>query len=147
MFKVSSRRDYDISKLFETKKLLPNWINGLQSNACGTMKGKNQCYSSASSARPRFETYIHNIQDVFVKYCVFSEDFKIFLSLFSLGVSVCTHTRQVEHQRCSRTFRVQKNHNILRKNTIFNEHPVSPVLMVLNTVWTHNTRVFMNLQK
>ena len=30
-------------------------------------------------------------------------------SLFSLGVSVCTHTRQVENQRCSRTGRVQKN--------------------------------------
>ena len=37
---------------------------------------------------------------------------------------VCIHTRQVEHQRCSRTCRVQKNHNILRKNTIFYEHPV-----------------------
>ena len=29
------------------------------------------------------------------------------LSLFSLGVSVCTHTWQVEHQHCSR---VHKNH-------------------------------------
>ena len=38
-------------------------------------------------------------------------------SLFSLGVSVCTHTRQVEHQRCSRTGRVQKIQKILRKNT------------------------------
>ena len=28
---------------------------------------------------------------------------------------VCTHTRQVEHQRRSRTGRVQKNHKILRK--------------------------------
>ena len=44
--------------------------------------------------------------------------------MFSIGVSVCTHTRQVEHQRCSRTGRVQKNHKTLRKNTIFNEHPV-----------------------
>ena len=53
---------------------------------------------------------------VFIKYCVFLEDFKIFRTLFSLGgVSVCTHTRQVEHQRCSRTFRVQKNPKILRK--------------------------------
>ena len=43
---------------------------------------------------------------VFIKYCVFLEDFKIFRTLFSLGVSVCTHTRQVEHQRCSRTGRV-----------------------------------------
>ena len=30
----------------------------------------------------------------------------------------------IEHKRCSRTGRVQKNHKILRKNTIFNEHPV-----------------------
>ena len=45
-------------------------------------------------------------------------------SVFSLGVSVCTHTRQVEHPRCSRTGRVQKIHKISRKNTIFNEHPV-----------------------
>ena len=43
----------------------------------------------------------------------FSEDFKIILSLFSL----C-------HQRCGRTGRVQKIQNFLRKNTIFNEHPV-----------------------
>ena len=47
---------------------------------------------------------------VFIKYCVFSEDFKIFRTLFSLGVGVCTPTRQVEHQRCSRTGRFQKNH-------------------------------------
>ena len=40
------------------------------------------------------------------------------------GFSVCTQ-RQVKHQRCGgRTWRVQKNHNILRKNTIFNQHPV-----------------------
>ena len=30
---------------------------------------------------------------------------------------MCTHTRQVEHQRCSRTGRFQKNHKILRKKT------------------------------
>ena len=40
-----------------------------------------------------------------------------------LGVSVCTQW-QVKHQRCCRTCRVEKNNNILRKNTIFNEHPV-----------------------
>ena len=37
---------------------------------------------------------------------------------------MCTHTRQVEHQHCSRTGRVQENNNILRKKTIFKEHPV-----------------------
>ena len=73
----------------------------------------------------------NRIYRVFIKYCVF---FRIFenildsgLSLFSFGVSVCTHTRQVEHQRCSRTGGVQKNHKILRKNTIINEHPVAAV--------------------
>ena len=66
---------------------------------------------------------------MFTKYCVFFRFLKNIpdygLSLFSLGVSVCTHTRQVESQRCGRTGRVQKNYKILRKNTIFNEHPVS----------------------
>ena len=42
-------------------------------------------------------------------------------SAVSLCVSVCTHTRRLEHQRCSRTGRVQKNHKIYGKNTIFNE--------------------------
>ena len=65
---------------------------------------------------------------VFIKYCVFFRRFENIpdsgLSLFSFGVSVGTHTRKVEHQRSSRTGRVRKNHNILRKkNTIFNEHP------------------------
>ena len=48
-----------------------------------------------------------------------------FLCFPSVSVCVYTHTRQVEHQRCSRTGRVQKNHQILKKSTIFNEHPVS----------------------
>ena len=52
---------------------------------------------------------------VFIRYCVFYEFLKIFRTLFSLCVSVYTHTRQVEHQRCNRADRVQKNHNILRK--------------------------------
>ena len=43
--------------------------------------------------------------------------FKIFRTLFSLGVSVCTHTRQVENQRCNRTGRVQKNSKILWEKT------------------------------
>ena len=55
---------------------------------------------------------------VFIKYCAFSKILKYsgrLLSLFSLGPSVCTRTRQVEHQRHSRTGRVQKNHKILRE--------------------------------
>ena len=62
---------------------------------------------------------------VFIKY-FFSEDFENIpdsgLSLFSLCVSVCTHNRQVEHQRCSRTGRVKKNHKILRKKTYIREN-------------------------
>ena len=54
-------------------------------------------------------------------HCVFFEDFKIFRTLASLcfpSVSVCVH------QRCSKTGRVQKSHKILRKNKVFDEHPV-----------------------
>ena len=74
---------------------------------------------------------------VFIKYCVFSKILKYIpdsgLSQFPLGgVSVCTQW-QVKHQRRSRYGRVQKNHNILRKNTIFNEHPVSPDSTHLHT--------------
>ena len=46
------------------------------------------------------------------------------LSLFALGVSVCTHTRQVEHQTCSRTGRVKKNHKNLRKKTQYLMNPI-----------------------
>ena len=63
---------------------------------------------------------------VFTKYCVFSKIFKSIpdsgLSRIPLVVSVCTQW-QGKSQR-TRNFRAQKNHNILRKNTIFNEHPV-----------------------
>ena len=45
-------------------------------------------------------------------------------SVFPRCQYMCTHTRHVEHQRCSRTRRFQKNRKILRKNTIFNEQPV-----------------------
>ena len=61
---------------------------------------------------------------MFIKYCVFFfKDSKFILdsglSLFSLGVSVCTHTRQIEHQRCSRTGRVQKkSQNFKEKHNI-----------------------------
>ena len=66
---------------------------------------------------------------------------KIFRTLFSFGVSVCTHTRQVETKRCIRTGRVQKNHKILRKNTIFNEHPVD-----LNLHYIHLSSKQIELQ-
>ena len=49
----------------------------------------------------------------------FSDFWKICWTLFSLGVSVCTHNRQVENQRCSRNGRVKKNHNIFRKKHNF----------------------------
>ena len=54
---------------------------------------------------------------MFIKYYVFSEDFRIFRTLAFLCFfprCQCVY-RQVENQRCSRTGRVQKNHKILRK--------------------------------
>ena len=45
-----------------------------------------------------------------------SKDFRILRTLaFLLGSVLCTQTRQVEHQRCSRTGRVQENRKNLRK--------------------------------
>ena len=60
---------------------------------------------------------------VFIKYCVFSEDFKIFRTpfpVFPLCQFMYTH-------QTGRTPALQQNwkkNHILRKNTIFNEHPV-----------------------
>ena len=69
------------------------------------------------------------------------------LSLFSLGVSVCTHTRQVENQRCSRIGRFQKNHKILGKtqylmNTRYIIYVTSiPKIMPKNTIVRKNAVV------
>ena len=38
---------------------------------------------------------------------------------------MCTHTRQVENQRLHQNLQSSEKYKILRKNTIFNEHPVS----------------------
>ena len=91
-----------------------------------TQKGKKlKCNRMIYQTRQKNET--HRLCDerremnvflkyrVLIKYCVFSDFFEKFRTLFSFGVSLCTQTRQVENQRCSRTRRVQKNHNILRK--------------------------------
>ena len=55
---------------------------------------------------------------VFIKYCVFSNILKYIpdsdLSRFPLSASVCTQWLG-KHQHCSRTGRVQKNHNIFGK--------------------------------
>ena len=65
---------------------------------------------------------------VFIRYSAFSKICTYIpdslLSRFPFGASECTQW-QVKRQRCSRTWRVQKNHNILRKNTIFNEYPAA----------------------
>ena len=75
--------------------------------------GVAQVYTFIYSSIYSFITY-----RVLIIYCVF-QIFKNIpdpgFSLFFLGVSVCTHTRQVENQRCSRTGRVQKNLKTLRK--------------------------------
>ena len=81
---------------------------------------------------------IYVLYRVFIRYCFFKilkySGLLPFLCFSS--VSVCTHARQVEHQRCSRTGRVKKNHKILR-NTLFIEYPVSIC------VYIHMYRVFI----
>ena len=65
---------------------------------------------------------------VFIEYCVFSEDFKLFRTLAFLcfpSVSVCVHTpagrTPVLQQNLQST---EKSQNFLEKNTIIKEHPV-----------------------
>ena len=60
---------------------------------------------------------------VFIKYCVFFQN--IFRTLTSLGFhSVYTMTDQTP--ALQQKLQSSEKHNILRKNTIFNEHPVQP---------------------
>ena len=62
------------------------------------------------------------------------------LSRFPFGVSVCSQW-QVKYHHCIRTDRVQKNHYIIRKNTIFNEHPV----YVNSNIFAMNKRFYLLL--
>ena len=76
----------------------------------------------------KFHIFSSSITGCSLNIVFFFEDFKIYsgllpLSVSPLGVSVCTKW-QVKQQGCSRPCRVQKNHNNLRENTIFNEIPV-----------------------
>ena len=62
-----------------------------------------------------------------IVFC-FRRFLNIFWTLVSLGfpsVSVWVHNGRSNYSACSRTGRVRKNHNILRKNTTFNKHPVN----------------------
>ena len=79
--------------------------------------GKRRAYRDGAGVREEVgdemsNTLYYTLYRVFIKYCVFSLRLENIpdsgLSLFSLCVSVCTHTRQVEHQRCSRKGRVKK---------------------------------------
>ena len=86
---------------------------------------------SECSFKVRYLSQLECSYRVLIKYCVFYEDLKIYFKLWSFpGVCMCTRW-QVEHQRRSRTGGVQKNHNIFRKNTIFNEHPVFELIRLL----------------
>ena len=79
---------------------------------------------------------------VFFEYCVFANIPDSGLSRFPLGGRVCTQW-QVKHQHCSRTGRVQKNHNILRENIIFNEHPVAANFATPPPLPFHNKRIIL----
>ena len=72
----------------------------------------------------RLSTYIYRYR-VFIKYCVFSEDFKIFRTLAFLcfpSVSVCvhTHTRRVEHHSAAAELvEFRKSQNLKEKTQYF----------------------------
>ena len=92
---------------------------------CGHCKqvgsnGRNRqemCYKIKSTliATLFLFTFLYRL---FIKYCVFSEILKCsgLWPFYVFPRCQCVYTtRQVEHQRCSRTSRVQKNPKILRK--------------------------------
>ena len=104
---------------------LPGWTNAIcalvDTFTTASVSGNSKVYNRQN--RIIGSTHLH-IQitlsvcplwyRVFIKYCVFSKIFiKIPDSVFSRCQCVCTHTRQVEHKRCSRNGRVQK---IKKKN-------------------------------
>ena len=105
-------------------------MEGLKENEhsnCLDLCGKWYCMKKMTfqyiveSPPPQKKTEKFYIYSVFIKYCVFPENIVIFLNSVSsatvpvvFDLALCTHTRQVENQRCSRTYRVQKNHKILR---------------------------------
>ena len=75
---------------------------------------------------------------VFIIYCLFFQKISNIsdsgLSLLSLGVSVCTHTGQVKHQRCNRTGRVQKITKLYGKTQY-----------LMNTLYMLNLKIFAKI--
>ena len=62
----------------------------------------------------------------FIEYCVFPKILKysgLWPLSVCLGVSVCTH-QAGRTPALKQNWKSSENHKILRKNTIFNEHPV-----------------------
>ena len=128
---------YMVRKLDKSARMLcpPHWLHGLWPRVAffflflkiliyvRRIEKKNQIPDLWSQWRVVFICYIdiplkRACTGCSLNIVFFSKILKysgLCFSLFSLAVSVCTHTRQVEHQCCSRTGRVQKNHQILRK--------------------------------
>ena len=73
-----------------------------------------------------FKTFF--VYRVFIKYCVLSEILKYVpdsgLYRFPLSVSVCVHNGRSNTSAAAELAELRKNHNIVRKNTIFNQHHV-----------------------
>ena len=77
--------------------------------------------------REKRKRVVGEIYMVFIKYCVFVENVVIFLNSVSsaavlvFDLPLCTHT---DTEGKPREIRVRNIFENLRKNTIFNEHPV-----------------------
>ena len=95
----------------------------------------------SSSNENRSETFIRLAQGVFVLdtgcsliIVFFFEDIKIYSKLCFPMLSVCVHRTSCRAARWQvdrhRTGRVKKKSQILRKNTIFTEHPVPQVFTI-----------------
>ena len=75
---------------------------------------------------------------VFIKYCVFPQNVVIFLNSVSSAASlvfylpgVCTQTDTKGKQRKARIRNILKS---LDKNTIFNEHPVQDMSIIVTSI-------------
>ena len=120
VFLISSRK-------LRTISTFQNYYNRIKNKFLESLSVSHSLFTSLSLSYPSLSLFVKCsnrllFYRVFIYYCVFSKILKdsglLPFSVFprcQWVYLVYTHTRQVEHQRCSRTGRVQKNHKILRK--------------------------------
>ena len=113
MHKCASVAEIEHSAWYHLNRLLTGFL-------CKPLLGAYNMNSKQQAAQHRYR--------VFIKYCVLSFNFLIFLNSASSAAALvfylpgmCTHT---DHEGKQIKARVRNSLKSLEKNTIFNEHPV-----------------------